>query len=246
MSMQNRFPVEALLFDVDGTLIDTVELIVQSLAYTYQKHLGAQLSREELRRLIGLPLSVQMRYLDDRIAKPADYTAMEADEIAYYEANKQLEQVIPEAVQAVRVSSLKGLKTALVTSKNRMELSHTLPRLELDGVVGAVVSADDSARPKPAPDPVLRALELLQVDAGNAIFIGDTVYDLTCGRAAGVQVAAVAWGAHLPEDLHAMQPDYYFETPVELLKWIEQLPDWNHYGSSQENEFKVTRTGDYQ
>jgi len=232
MPVENRFPVEAVLFDIDGTLIDTVELIVQALAYTYQRHLEVQLPREELRRLIGLPLAVQMRYLDDRIARQADHAAMEADEIAYYEANKHLERVIPEVVEAVCRASLKGLKTALVTSKNRAELEHTMPRLKLQKVVNAVISANDTARPKPAPDPVIKALETLNTEAKHAVFIGDTVYDLTCGRAAGVQVAAVAWGAHLPDDLHAMQPDYYFKTPADLLKWIEQIPERKDYGSS--------------
>lgn len=234
----------AILFDIDGTLIDTVELITQALNYTYRKHLGIELPKEELRRLIGLPLKVQLHYLDERVAHPIDHEAMERDEIEYYERHRALERVLPEAVEAVREAHRRGYRTALVTSKNRVELQYVMPRLQLDTVVDAIISADDSPRPKPAPDPVLSALQSLQVRPEDALFIGDTVFDIHCGRAAGVQVGAVGWGAHPPEDLHAEQPDYYFETPSDLLEWIKQLPERNDDGKAQEDDF-IGRTRDH-
>lgn len=236
--MQPTPPIRAILFDIDGTLIDTVDLIVQSLGYTFKKHTGIDLNRSELRRLIGLPIAIQMHYLDDKITQPVDYEAMEKDDIGFYETHKQLERVIPEAVEAVRITFSKGIKTGLVTSKNKAELENTMPRLQIDPYVGIVVSAEDSARPKPAPDPVLTAVSHLQVSPEETLFIGDTVFDLTCGRSAGSRVAAVAWGAHLPEDLRAMQPDYFFETPADLLEWIQNLPEADHYGSKEENSFQ--------
>jgi HAD superfamily hydrolase (TIGR01549 family) len=241
MAMEKSSSLRAILFDIDGTLIDTVDLIVKALDYTYQKHLGVALPREEIRRLIGLPLKVQMRYLDDRVAGNAPHDLMEADEVAYYQAHRDQERVIPEAVQAVQAAYRKGYVVALVTSKNREELRISLPKLAIDAYVDTIVTSDDTERHKPAPDPVLKALEWLHVAPEQAIYIGDTVFDLSCGRAAGVFVGAVAWGAHLPEDLRAAQPDYYFETPADLLSWIEQLPVIEDYAKAKEDDF---RSGD--
>lgn len=238
MAMAKPSPLRAILFDIDGTLINTVDLIVKALDYTYQKHLGIALPREEIRRLIGLPLKVQMRYLDDRVAGNAPHDLMEADEVAYYKAHRDQERVIPEAVQAVQTAYRKGYAVALVTSKSREELHITLPKLAVDAYVDTVVAADDTERHKPAPDPVLKALERLQVAPEQAIYIGDTVFDLSCGRAAGVLVGAVAWGAHLPEDLRAAQPDYYFETPADLHNWIEQLPLIEDHAKAKEDDFR--------
>ncbi|OYT71894.1 MAG: hypothetical protein CFK49_03350 [Armatimonadetes bacterium JP3_11] len=238
MAMAKPSSLRAILFDIDGTLIDTVDLIVKALDYTYQKHLGVALPREELRRLIGLPLKMQMRYLDDRVSGDAPHDLMEADEMAYYKAHRDQERVVPEAVQAVQTAYRKGYAIALVTSKNRQELQITLPKLAVDAYVDTIVTADDTEHHKPAPDPVLKALERLQVAPEQAIYIGDTVFDLSCGRAAGVLVGAVAWGAHLPEDLQAAQPDYYFETPVDLRNWIEQLPVIENHAKAKEDDFR--------
>lgn len=238
MAMEKSSSLRAILFDIDGTLIDTVDLIVKALDYTYRKHLGVALPREEIRRLIGLPLKVQMRYLDDRVVGNAPHDLMEADEMAYYQAHRDQERVIPEAVQAVQTAYRKGYAVALVTSKNREELRISLPKLAVDAYVDTVVTADDTERHKPAPEPVLKALERLQVAPEQAIYIGDTVFDMSCGRAAGVSVGAVAWGAHLPEDLQAAQPDYYFETPADLLNWVKQLPVIEGYAKAKENDFR--------
>ena len=216
-------PYRCALFDIDGTLVDTVELIVRALDHTFRKHLGVQISRDELRRTIGLPLHQQVRLFDHLVDFVPDHRAMEADEIAYYESHRHLEQVIPEAVEALKEAKRAGMRVALVTSKNRLELETFLPRLNVNGWIDAVVSSSDVARPKPAPDPVLAALKRLQASPSEAIFVGDTIYDIQCAREAGVRVIAVGWGAHPVEVLRAEHPDWLFEEPVQLREFFESL-----------------------
>jgi HAD superfamily hydrolase (TIGR01509 family) len=216
-------PYRCALFDIDGTLVDTVELIVRALDHTFRKHLGVQISRDELRRTIGLPLHRQVRLFDHLVDFVPDHRAMEADEIAYYESHRHLEQVIPEAVEALKEAKRAGMRVALVTSKNRLELETFLPRLNVNGWIDAVVSSSDVARPKPAPDPVQVALKRLQASPSEAIFVGDTIYDIQCAREAGVRVIAVGWGAHPVEVLRAERPDWLFEEPAQLREFFESL-----------------------
>jgi pyrophosphatase PpaX len=216
-------PYRCALFDIDGTLVDTVELIVRALDHTFRKHLGVQISRDELRRTIGLPLHRQVRLFDHLVDFVPDHRAMEADEIAYYESHRHLEQVIPEAVEALKEAKRAGMRVALVTSKNRLELETFLPRRNVNGWIDAVVSSSDVARPKPAPDPVQVALKRLQASPSEAIFVGDTIYDIQCAREAGVRVIAVGWGAHPVEVLRAERPDWLFEEPAQLREFFESL-----------------------
>jgi pyrophosphatase PpaX len=216
-------PYRCALFDIDGTLVDTVELIVRALDHTFRKHLGVQISRDELRRTIGLPLHRQVRLFDHLVDFVPDHRAMEADEIAYYESHRHLEQVIPEAVEALKEAKRAGMRVALVTSKNRLELETFLPRLNVNGWIDAVVSSSDVARPKPAPDPVQVALKRLQASPSEAIFVGDTIYDIQCAREAGVRVIGVGWGAHPVEVLRAERPDWLFEEPAQLREFFESL-----------------------
>jgi pyrophosphatase PpaX len=216
-------PYRCALFDIDGTLVDTVELIVRALDHTFRKHLGVQISRDELRRTIGLPLHRQVRLFDHLVDFVPDHRAMEADEIAYYESHRHLEQVIPEAVEALKEAKRAGMRVALVTSKNRLELETFLPRLNVNGWIDAVVSSSDVARPKPAPEPVQVALKRLQASPSEAIFVGDTIYDIQCAREAGVRVIAVGWGAHPVEVLRAERPDWLFEEPAQLREFFESL-----------------------
>ncbi len=200
-----------------------MELIVRALDHTFRKHLGVQISRDELRRTIGLPLHKQVRLFDHLVDFAPDHRAMEADEIDYYESHKHLERIIPEAVEALKEAKRAGLRTALVTSKNRQELEMFLPRLGVNGWVDAVVSSSDVTRPKPAPDPVLVALQRLGARPQEAVFVGDTVYDIQCAREAGVQVIAVGWGAHPVPVLRAESPDWLLEEPAQLREFFRSL-----------------------
>src|SRR5262249_45583171 len=118
-----------LLWDIDGTLIDTTRLIVAALDHTYRTFLGKTLPEEGLRAIIGTPLSKQMRVFGEPAEMGADVEEMEAEFIRFYESHRHLERIITAAVEALKAGKRAGQKTGLVTSKNNEEIANTLPRL---------------------------------------------------------------------------------------------------------------------
>jgi pyrophosphatase PpaX len=205
-------PFRAVLFDVDGTLIDTAELIADSLEYACRVHLGRTHPREEYYALIGKPAIVQMEILGgDRAPEMMD-TA-----VAYYEEHFEEERPFPGALDTLAQLHEHGIRLGLVTSKTRMELTPTLERVPLGRYAFVVVTADATTRPKPFPDPVYLALQTLQIGAQDVLFVGDSPYDLQSGRAAGVRTGAATWGPHPPSVLEAERPDYMFRRYKDLL-----------------------------
>ena len=205
-------PFRAVLFDVDGTLIDTAELIADALEYACRRHLGRTHPREAYYALIGKPAMVQMEILGgDRAPEMMD-TA-----IAYYEEHHEQEQAFPGALDTLARLSEVGIRLALVTSKTRIELNPTLERVPLQRYAFVIITADLTTRPKPFPDPVYLALQTLQIGAHEVLFVGDSPYDLQSGRAAGVSTGAATWGPHPRPTLEAEGPDYVFSSFRDVL-----------------------------
>lgn len=206
-------PFRAVLFDVDGTLIDTAELIADSLEYACLRHLGRAHPRETYYALIGKPAMVQMEILGGDKAPEMMDTAVE-----YYELHHEEERPFAGAVDTLARLYEVGIKLALVTSKTRIELNPTLARVPLDNFARVVVTADLTTRPKPFPDPVYLALQNLQIGAEEVLFVGDSPYDMQAGRAAGVKTGAAAWGPHSRAALEEERPDYLFSSFGDVLR----------------------------
>lgn len=207
---------EGLLWDIDGTLIDTTSLIVAALDHTYRTFIGRTLPPDKIRAIIGTPLSDQVLALGDPRETGADPVAMEAEFIRFYESNRHMEQILPAAVQTLIRGKQAGLPTALITSKNREEIANTIPRLGIEPYVDLIVSADDVGCPKPDPEGVLFALSSLKLRAERTTFIGDTVHDMRAGKSAGVRCCAVTWGAGPRPLLLAENPDLLCDNPHDL------------------------------
>jgi HAD superfamily hydrolase (TIGR01509 family) len=210
----------ALLWDVDGTMIDTTALIAGSLDHIYRKFFDVQVPFDELRGLIGLPLLKQAALYGDPAEHGTDLQTVIDEFIAHYEAHKHQEVILDPVVAVLIEGKQRGFRTALVTSKNDEELSNSLPRLGIAPYVDAVVSADTASRPKPYPDGILLAMKLMKIDpaeAARCLFIGDTVHDIKAGRAAGVRTVAVAWGAGGRKRLETEKPDFICDD-VEALR----------------------------
>jgi HAD superfamily hydrolase (TIGR01549 family) len=206
----------ALLWDIDGTLIDTTSLISAALDHVYRRFFGRSIPPGELRAIIGTPLSSQIRIFGEPEDLRADPAEIEAEFIRFYESNRHLERIVQAAVEALIFGRTAGRPTALVTSKNSDEIANTVPRLGIGGYADAIVSADDVQNPKPNPEGVLLALRRLKVAPAQAIFIGDTVHDMRAAAAAGVRRCGVTWGAAPRGALERERPDMLCEDPTLL------------------------------
>ena len=202
------------LFDLDGTLIDSIELILRSYRHTMRLHRGQEPSDEVWMQGLGTPLWVQFRHFTE---DPAEIEAMVATYRAYNLAHHD-ELVRPYAgvVEAVLALRDQGKALGLVTSKMRSGAVRGLRVAGLEEAFQVIVGADEVTHPKPHPEPVLTALERLGAPATGAVFVGDSRHDVECGRAAGVKTAAVLWGPFDRAHLEDLRPDYWLETPADL------------------------------
>jgi pyrophosphatase PpaX len=206
------------LFDLDGTLIDSVRLILDSYHYALATHGLPPRTDEEWLRGVGTPLSVQFAEWQD---DPETLAALIA---TYREYNLQhhdrMVTIYPGVADAIERLKHSGVRTGLVTSKNRLGAIRGLTLVKLEHLMDVLVCADEVANPKPHPEPVEKAVALLAADPETTLYAGDSVHDLRSGRAAGVRTAAVLWGPFGREVLNAGNPDYWLERPEELVKLV--------------------------
>ena len=213
-------PIRTVLFDLDGTLIDSVRLILDSYHHTLAQHgLPARTDAEWLKG-VGTPLTVQLAEWRDKAG------TIEAMIATYREYNlkhhDRMVTVYPGVVDAVREIKAASIQTGLVTSKNRPGALRGLKLVGLEALMDVLVCADEVANPKPHPEPVEKAVSLLGADPSTTLYVGDSVHDMHSGRAAGVVTGAALWGPFQRSQLEQAQPDYWLETPSDLVRLINQ------------------------
>jgi pyrophosphatase PpaX len=209
-------PLHTMLFDLDGTLIDSVRLILDSYHHTLATHGLPPRTDEEWLRGVGTPLRVQFAdWADD----PDTLEGLIATYREYNLANHdRMVTVYPGVVDAVTRIKAAGLHTGLVTSKNRQGALRGLALVKLEEMMDVLVCADEVINPKPHPEPVEKAVELLGADPATTVYVGDSIHDMHSGRAAGVRTAAALWGPFGRGHLEGAHPDYWLETPSDLLR----------------------------
>jgi pyrophosphatase PpaX len=206
------------LFDLDGTLIDSIELILRSYRHTLRTHRGVEPPDELWLRGLGTPIRVQLRQWSEDAgeieAMAQTYTTYN---LAHHDA---LVRPYDGIVRAVTRLKRRGKQLGLVTSKSRSGAQRGLRVSGIEAAFDVIVGADEVTNPKPHPEPVLLALERLGTNANDAVFVGDSRHDIECGRAAGVATAAALWGPFDRAHLEDLNPDYWLETPED----VEDLP----------------------
>ena len=204
---------DPVVFDLDGTVVDTVELIVESFRYATSTVLGEVLPDEHIIAGVGRPLRAQMERLSVEHAQALydvyrEYNHRRHDElIRGYEG-------IEEVLDALRAA---GRRTGIVTSKSRDTTAMAFRAVGLEERFDVVVTATDTTEHKPSPVPLQLCLQRLGATAAGSIYIGDSPYDIQAGAAAGMATAAVAWGVFGRDVLLAAGPDFWLDEPRDLL-----------------------------
>jgi pyrophosphatase PpaX len=213
--------LQAILFDLDGTLIDSTELILSSFRHTMRRHLGRQLPDADWLHSMGRPLRVQLReFARDELELNAMLATYSAHNDEHHDAAVALFPGIREMVDELR---MRGHTLGIVTSKRR---AFALRGLRVSGLpiewFGAIVTADDVERHKPDPEPLRAALrELGDARPGASAYVGDSPYDMVAARAAGMAAVAVRWGPHDLESLERESPDHCLSEPADLLDIVD-------------------------
>ncbi len=195
-----RWPV--VLFDLDGTLANTIPLILASYAHATAEVLGRVPPAEVMRGWIGRTLwdtfaELAPEHVDDLVSTYSDWNLANLDRlVTRYPGVDDLLEALDAA----------GVRTGVVTSKRGPAAEATLAAVGLDGRIPLLVSALDTSRHKPHPEPLLRALDALGAQPADGVYVGDAVVDLQAAASAGTGAIAVAWGAGLPDELAALRP----------------------------------------
>ena len=202
------------LFDLDGTIIDSIELILTSYRHTIKIHRGFEPPDDVWMRGLGTPLWVQFREWSD---DPTEIQAMVATYREYNLANHDaMVRPYDGVVEQIRALAARGKRLGLVTSKLRGGARRGLKTAGVEELFSVIVAADDVTQPKPDPEPVLKAVALASAKPAETVFVGDSRHDLESGRAAGVKTAAVLWGPFDRSDLADLAPDYWLDRPEQL------------------------------
>jgi pyrophosphatase PpaX len=218
--MEDARTLPAVLFDLDGTLIDTIELILSSARHAFEGWPRAVPTDEEWVRGIGTPLVQQLRGFAANDAE----LALLLDRYRRYqhEHHDRLTRCYDDVPEVVAALAARGHPLAVVTSKASPIARQSLSFVGLDRYFPVVVGYDETTRHKPDPEPVLVALSRLGIHAGQAVFVGDSPHDIHSGNAAGVTTVAALWGPFDHETLARARPNHFIGCLADLPGVLDQ------------------------
>jgi HAD superfamily hydrolase (TIGR01509 family) len=210
-------PFRCIIFDMDGTLTRTNDLIFASFNYISEKYTGKQMTPREIIALFGPPEEGGLAKIVGAQAMPAAL-----DELCeYYEKHHaHLAALHPGIDDLLRYLKERGLRLAVFTGKGNRTAGITLRALGIDSYFDLVISGSDVTHHKPHHEGILRVMDHFGLSAGDVLMVGDAPGDVTASRAAGVKVAAVLWDTYDRERTLAAKADYVFHQVRELSDWF--------------------------
>ena len=199
-------PLQGILFDLDGTLLDTRKVILASMRHATKTVLGKKFSDTALMSYVGQPLEAQMPHFTDD-------PALQEEMLSVYRAhNHRIHdegvKAFPGTAETLRKLRDAGFRLGVVTSKRHALAQRGLDVCGLADYVEFVVGPDDFPAHKPDPGPVRYGCELLNLPPETCLYVGDSPFDMQAGNAAGCTTVAVLWGMFSREALEAQHPDH--------------------------------------
>jgi pyrophosphatase PpaX len=210
--------IKAVLFDLDGTLIDTNDLIIQSFKHTYRKHLNKDVPDSEIVVHFGEPLLATLARYDEANADILIQTYRAYNEAIHDDLTKEIVGV----KQTLKELKTLGIKIGVVTSKRRELAERGLKLFNLYELMEVIITPEDTAKHKPEAEPVLKACELLNILPEEAIMVGDSHYDILCGKNAGTKSCLVKYTALPVDKIMEHNPEYAVDEIKDILEIIRK------------------------
>ena len=201
------------IFDVDGTILDTEKAILASLQKVLKEE-GKDYELEDLRFALGIPGIETLKKLNvtelERVHPKWSETVLEfSHEVSVFQ---DLENVI-------KTLTVRPVRTGIVTSKTKQELIDEFEPFGLSSFFEFTICASDTEKHKPHPEPLLACLDGLNANQDETIYIGDSIYDMQCAKSAGVKFALALWGSKTTEGFESA--DFILKEPKKILDLIK-------------------------
>jgi len=211
--------VRCVIFDMDGTLTRTNELIFASFNHVASKYLGKTMTPREIIALFGPPEEGGLSAL---VGENRAEEAMN-DLCAFYQSNhRELARLHPGIEEVLRHLRTRGVSLAVFTGKGRRTTEITLNEFKIGSYFDMVVSGSDVKHHKPHPEGICQVLSALNVRPDDAVMVGDSLSDIVASRGAGVRVASVVWDSYDKERVIRENSDILFHSVDELHEWFRE------------------------
>lgn len=208
---------KAIIFDLDGTILYTDELIKRTFIKVFEKYKpGYTLSEDELLSFLGPSLKETFsKYFPDEMFNEL---------LSYYHGynhshHEDFVYVYPTVIETLEYLKAKGYRMAIVTTKLKVAANVGLDIFDLHKYFDVVIGLDDVKVTKPDPEGILKAMELLKVS--KAVYVGDNITDVLAGKNAGVETIAVKWSPKGYQHLLELEPDLMIDEMKEIIPYIE-------------------------
>jgi pyrophosphatase PpaX len=206
--------INTILFDLDGTLIDTNELIISTYLHTLEKYFPGKYTREDVLPFLGPTLHDVFGAMDpDRVEEMVlEYRTYNL------ENHDALVKEFVGVMETIEILKKKGYKLAIVTTKREDVAFKGLRLMKLDSYFDVMIAYDHVKKVKPDPELIFLALEKLGSNPEEALMVGDNFHDVLAGKNAGTKTAGVAWSIKGREYLAKYEPDFMLENMTDLLR----------------------------
>lgn len=205
--------IDTVLFDLDGTIINTNELIITTFMHVIEKNGLKPHTREEIIPHMGMTLEHQLQIFSGR----EDVAELVADYRKYNrERHDELIRDFPHVKEVISSLYEQGITMGIVTTKIKETTLLALNMFGLKPYMKSIVTVEDVKHPKPHPEPILTAMHELNADPARTLMVGDSAADLQCAKAAGVHAAGVAWSLKGEAMLRKYDPDYILQDMTDL------------------------------
>lgn len=213
---KENMSIRTILFDLDGTLIDTNQLIMASFRHTFN-YFKLNFTDEQIMAFNGPPLVDTFMKIDPLRAN---------EMVETYRTHNHLEhdnyvEAFPKVAETLKALKDMEIKLGIVSTKMAKGVHMGLAHTGITDFFDSIITFDDVANPKPHPEPVFKAIQELDADVHSTLMVGDNFHDIVAGQNAGVQTAAVAWSQKGRDHLLTYKPTFMLENMTDLLQIVD-------------------------